>query len=369
VKPGSSLNIKSIATSLLLISAHLFSVPADSCTTVHVESRGHQWTAKGYDWHQGHGAVFVNKRGVEKKSLALARGDQEVPWVSRFGSVTFNQIAREFPNGGINEAGLVVEIMWLASSIYPEPNSLGSLNELQWIQFQLDTSETIADVLQNASQVRVSSLFAKVHYMACDRSGACATFEYVDGNLITHSGSTLPVSTLTNDTYADSIAELTSYDGFGGNRSIPSGGESISRFLRASSLAQQARNVESRDVTTTGFSILDSVAQGSYTKWQIVYDQTNMSVAFRTREAVATKTISLRPLDFDCDAPVLTMDLSNQAVQGAIENGLNTYSSDLNQRLVRRSLWPIALALPRGTIQAIQAFPETTTCATSIIVP
>ena len=30
-------------------------------------------------------------------------------WVSKYGSVTFNQYGRELPTGGMNEAGLVVE--------------------------------------------------------------------------------------------------------------------------------------------------------------------------------------------------------------------------------------------------------------------
>lgn len=340
---------------------------ADSCTTVHVESRGHQWTAKSYDWHQGHGALFVNKRGVEKKSLVIAAGDQEIAWTSRFGSVTFNQIAREFPNGGMNEAGLVVEIMWLASSIYPAEDNLPTLNELQWIQYQLDNAETIQEVIRNSSRVRLSSLFAKVHYMACDRSGACATFEYIDGQLVIHAGASLPVPTLTNDTYATSAIALASYDGFGGTSPIPTDEGSIARFVRASALARQARSIRPREVQATGFEVLNSVSQGSYTKWQIVYDQTSLKVAYRSRSARAVKSLSFGSLDFDCQSEVLALDMADESVSGSINNELYEYSADLNQSLVRRSLWPLAIALPRGTISAIQSYPDTTTCRTTVV--
>jgi penicillin V acylase-like amidase (Ntn superfamily) len=30
--------------------------------------------------------------------------------------VTFNQYGRNFPSGGMNEAGLVIELMWLEGS-------------------------------------------------------------------------------------------------------------------------------------------------------------------------------------------------------------------------------------------------------------
>ena len=66
-------------------------------------------------------------------------------WTSRFGSLTFNQYGREFPSGGINEKGLVVELMWLDDTRYPAPDGRGELPTLQWIQYQLDTAANVDD--------------------------------------------------------------------------------------------------------------------------------------------------------------------------------------------------------------------------------
>ena len=339
-----------------------FSSGTYACTTFHVSGADSQWTGKSYDWHQGHGLLITNKRGVQKTALAIKNSDQTHAWTSKFGSVTFNQIGREFPNGGMNESGLVVEIMWLDSSEYPADDQRPTLNELQWIQYQLDTAETIEDVIKNANRIRLSSLFAKVHYMACDRSGACATFDFLNGNLEIHSGVNLPVSTLANNSYADSARVLASYEGFGGQRTIPLDSSSLSRFVRASSLALKARPIERAGVFQRGFEILDSVSQGSYTKWQIVYNQTHLEVAFRTREASPTKSIQMSLLEFDCKAPVQTLDLDDSLIQGQSNQRLREYSEDQNDRLIRRALWPISVALPRGTIRAIQAYPASTHC-------
>ena len=61
-----------------------------------------------------------------------------ISWVSQYGSITFNQYGKEFPTGGMNEKGLVVELMWLDGTIYPQPDERPAIGVLQWIQYQLD---------------------------------------------------------------------------------------------------------------------------------------------------------------------------------------------------------------------------------------
>jgi choloylglycine hydrolase len=147
---------------------------------MHIERPMHA-VGKSYDWSLGHGAVVANPRGLAKRALVSARGERPAEWVGRYASVTFNQYGREFPNGGMNEAGLVVEIMWLASSRTPPRDGRPVVNELQFIQYLLDTSATVDDVLRAATAVRVVPVHAKVHYLACDRHGACAALEHIGG--------------------------------------------------------------------------------------------------------------------------------------------------------------------------------------------
>ena len=43
----------------------------------------------------------------------------------------------------MNEKGLVVELMWLDGTTYPQPDERPSVGVLQWIQYQLDNYSTI----------------------------------------------------------------------------------------------------------------------------------------------------------------------------------------------------------------------------------
>ncbi|MFT7624554.1 MAG: penicillin V acylase-like amidase (Ntn superfamily), partial [Myxococcota bacterium] len=137
-------------TLILTLALSGLAVPAQACTTFLCEDGQDVLIGKSYDWHQGAGLVLVNKRGVAKKALVLEPGATPAQWTSRYGSITFNQYGREMPNGGMNTAGLVVEVMWLRASRYPAPDKRPTLNELQWIQYQLDRFATVKEVVEHA---------------------------------------------------------------------------------------------------------------------------------------------------------------------------------------------------------------------------
>ena len=66
--------------------------------------------------------VCTNLKGLYKTSLKTGNANT-ISWVSKYGSITFNQYGKEFPTGGMNETGLVVELMWAAGSQYPKPDN------------------------------------------------------------------------------------------------------------------------------------------------------------------------------------------------------------------------------------------------------
>src|SRR5439155_16235802 len=139
----------------------------------------------------------------------LRFGGTPARWRSKYGSVTFNQFGRDHPMGGMNEQGLVVEVMWLRGTDYgkdgdPRP----AVNELQFIQHLLDTAADVKEALAAAEKLRIARAHAEVHFLACDKGGACASLEYLGGALVTHAGAALPVPVLTNDTYARSVKHL-----------------------------------------------------------------------------------------------------------------------------------------------------------------
>src|SRR5919107_239450 len=87
-----------------------FAPRARGCTTFCLTAGDGVYFGKNYDWDFGRGFLFVNKRGLAKTAMLDAPRQRPAEWVSKYGSLTFNQYGREQPHGGINEAGLVVEL-------------------------------------------------------------------------------------------------------------------------------------------------------------------------------------------------------------------------------------------------------------------
>src|SRR5206468_3031917 len=175
-----------------------------ACTTFCLVGKGEVLFGRNYDWTIGDALVLVNKRGVAK-TATIIDSDNGAKWISKYGSVTFNQYGRENPTGGMNEAGLVVEVMWLAETEYPKEDARPTVGSQEWVQYQLDTSATVREAIRNARRVRIASV-VKIHYLISDRAGNAATFEFLNGRLVIHTGARLAVSTLTNDTYEKSLS-------------------------------------------------------------------------------------------------------------------------------------------------------------------
>src|ERR1043165_1990357 len=179
-------------------------VDVHPCTTFCMSVGDHVVFGQNYDWYTRIGMIMVNKRSVTRESLT----QRPAHWKSRYASITFNQYGRGFPCGGMNEVGLVVALMDLDETEYPPVDSRPSAGVLDWIQYQLDLSADIDQVIANASAIRVATGSRGTHYLIADRTGRAVTIEHLNGTLVTHSGATLPVSVLANDSYDRSLAYL-----------------------------------------------------------------------------------------------------------------------------------------------------------------
>ncbi|MCD4733203.1 hypothetical protein K8R78_03070, partial [bacterium] len=92
---------------------------AGACSTFLLANDEEIIFGRSYDFEVGDGMLVTNKYGVSKSAF-MPYSDVAATWVSRYGSLTFNQFGRETPQGGINDAGLVVELMWLEETTYSE---------------------------------------------------------------------------------------------------------------------------------------------------------------------------------------------------------------------------------------------------------
>src|SRR5438045_4530915 len=130
---------------------------------------------------------MINKRSVFKHSFT----DASAYWTSRFASVTFNQYGRDFPTGGMNEAGLVIALMGLNDTQYPLDDTRPAVGILEWIQYQLDLSAGVDDLLIRSQGVRIIG-GKGLHYLVTDAEGNSATIEFLNGILALHRGGSLP---------------------------------------------------------------------------------------------------------------------------------------------------------------------------------
>lgn len=306
----------------------LYASFAFACSTFLLHKNGHYYFGRNYDWVTGNGALIINSRGVHKTSFT-PEGGKTISWISRWGSTTFNQFGKEFPHGGMNEKGLVVELMWLDETAYPAVDNRAALNELQWIQYQLDNCSTVAEVLATDKLLRISRQgAAPLHYLVADAAGNAATIEFISGKMVVHTGNNLAYPVLTNTVYDEAVQ---------GAKQKSTADNSVARFATACRLVQQYEQGDSKeDGVTAAFSILNQVAQGSFTKWRIVYDITGRSLHFITTDGSQPKDLSLNDLNFSCigAAPYLSLHAKES---GAIKPLLAPLTFEGNKSLLQQS--------------------------------
>ena len=289
----------------LLISLSVFNSQTLACTTFCLKNKGEVLFGKNYDWMVGDGLIFVNKRGVSKTATSEA-APNPAKWVSKYGNVTFNQYGRENPSGGMNEAGLVIELMWLDETVYPKEDSRPALGTLEWIQYQLDTSATAEEVIKNAENVRIASE-VKIHYLINDANGNSATVEFLNGKLVAHAGEKLTFSALANDTYEKSL-NYTKTNAIEKARSQ----SSFDRFTRASQKSAEfgKQSETEKEAVSYAFEVLADVTQTGYTQWSIVYDQKRGKIYFRSQQSPTIKSIDAKSFDYTCSSPVKIFDVN-----------------------------------------------------------
>lgn len=340
---------------LTLICIH--SVGAFACSTFLLSKKGQLVFGRNYDWVSGNGMVVVNARGINKTSL-VAPGEKPVTWVSQCGSITFNQFGKEFPHGGINEKGLVVEQMWLSETRYPAADDRAALNELQWIQYQLDNCTTVEEVIQTNNRIRISrDGAAPIHFLVADATGNAATIEFISGKMVVHRGKDLPNPVLTNTVYQEAYRKMQA-----SNKSSTVD-NSLDRFTTACRMVQQFRETDTREnAVTYAFNILDTIAQGSYTKWRIVYDISNRKIYFLTGNT--RKELSLNDVDFACSGTTLYLDINHQGAgdsRKAFAPLLFEQNRDVLVRSARESRSQISI--PEATIQGATRYFNEVQCA------
>ena len=323
-----------------------------ACSTFCVHLGGRKFFGRNYDFEIGDGMVMVNPSGLRK--LGFREGGPK--WTSRFGSVTFNQFGRDNPMGGMNEAALVVELMWLEDTEYPSEDARLPVGVLEWIQYQLDTAATVDEVLQSHKKIRIGG-GAPLHYLVSDATGRAATIEFLHGKLVAHTDDTLPVPVLTNSTYQESVGYFESRKG-----KAPGGSGSRERFARAAMRLEALKKSGAEKPVDALFDVLANVAQPS-TRWSILYDQTKRVIHFRTDVHRPMRYVSMDALTFSCAEGAKLLDIDTR-VEGDVSGKFKPYSTAANLAFITRTYAgsSVTRRTPATEIAAVAAQPERAAC-------
>ena len=145
---------------------------------------------------------------------------------------------------GINEKGLMANLLWLVESEYPNVQTAKKppLNISLWAQYVLDNYATMNEAIQALEkepfivvidQVPGEKRLATLHLSISDAMGDSAIIEYINGKQVIHHGRQYQV--MTNSPTFDQQLALNSYwKQIGGTTMLPGTNRASDRFARAS---------------------------------------------------------------------------------------------------------------------------------------
>ncbi|MGB3283242.1 MAG: linear amide C-N hydrolase [Methylovirgula sp.] len=315
-----------------------------ACTrTLYVGADNLVITGRNMDWEEDMASnLWVFPEGIERDGAA---GPKSIHWTSKYGSV----IASGYEAGtadGMNEKGLVANLLYLAESDYGKPDkSRPFLSIAAWAQYVLDNYATVTEAVEALSREPFNILAptlpngadAALHLAISDATGDPAIFEYVNGRLMIHHGKQYTV--MTNSPIYDQQLALNAYwKGIGGSVFLPGTSRAADRFVRASfllnavpkqldthyikgvphqSYAYQAvagvLSVQRAVSVPLGITTPDQPNIAS-TIWRTVSDQKNLVYYFDSATRPNTFWVSLTKLNLKPGAPVKKLTIQNGEV-------------------------------------------------------
>ncbi|RZT99900.1 penicillin amidase [Advenella incenata] len=325
-----------LATSMVVTSVQ-------ACTRfVYHGVQGEVITARSMDWKTDVGTnLWVFPRGMARNGEA---GPNSVKWTSKYGSV----IASGYDistTDGMNEAGLVANVLWLAESSYPEYDvKTPGLSIAAWAQYVLDNFATVQEAVQVLQKqpftvvtdnVPGQDRLATLHLSLSDASGDSAIIEYIDGTQVIHHSRDYQVMT-NSPIFEKQLAMEEYWKQIGGTVMLPGTNRAADRYARAmfyvNAIPKSEDEVES---VASVFSVIRNVSVPyglttenepniSSTRWRTVADQKRMRYFFESALAPNVFWIDLKQLDFsEKTGKVLTLELGpNQSkIYSGMANG------------------------------------------------
>ncbi|WP_338669222.1 linear amide C-N hydrolase [Pseudodesulfovibrio methanolicus] len=288
-------------------------------------------TTRSNDWvGSQHSNLWIYPRGIERDGAA---GADSLRWTSKYGSVTVAGWDLTTIDG-MNEAGLVANVLYLAESDYGKPvPGKKALSLSAWGQYVLDSFATVAEAVE---ELRKATFYiaapstpdghaGTAHLSITDPSGDSAIFEYLDGRLVIHHGRRFQV--MTNSPTFDQQLALTAYwDTIGGTTMLPGTNRASDRFVRASFYIKAIpQTADINEALASAFGVIRNVSVPlgittpgqpniSSTQWRAVSDQKNKVYYFESPRSPYLVWIPLDEIDFSPKASTQKISLTQGSV-------------------------------------------------------
>ncbi len=300
----------------ILLSTGIAMSTADACTRfVYLGAADQVITARSMDWKLDVGTnLWVFPRGMKRSGEA---GPNSVKWVSKYGSV----IASGYDistTDGMNEAGLVANVLWLVESSYPDyDGKTPGLSLAAWAQYVLDNFASVQEAVDTLAKepftivtdkVPGEERLATLHLSLSDASGDSAIIEYIDGKQVIHHSRDYQV--MTNSPIFDEQLALDAYwKQIGGTVMLPGTNRAADRFARASFYVNAIPKAENPvEAIASTFSVIRNVSVPfgittpdqpniSSTRWRTVADHKRKLYFFESALTPNVFWVDLTKLD------------------------------------------------------------------------
>jgi penicillin V acylase-like amidase (Ntn superfamily) len=320
----------SVMPALIVICLLAFMNPiVDACTRIVYQGpNGTILTARSMDWKEDIMTnLWIFPRGMERNGEV---GPNSLKWKSMYGSV----IASAYDNSstdGMNEKGLVANLLWLAESEYPQwDQKKPGLSIAAWTQYVLDNFVTVEEAVSELRKEKFTvvtaampgqSQLATLHLSISDATGDSAIFEYIGGKLVIHHDRSYQV--MTNSPIFEKQLALNEYwKAIGGTTMLPGTNRAADRFVRASfyvNAIPQTDNI--RIAVASMFSVIRncSVPFGittpdqpniSSTRWRTVSSHKNKMYFFESALSPNMFWVDFKNIDFSEKASVKKLNLT-----------------------------------------------------------
>jgi choloylglycine hydrolase len=335
-------------TILLLLISFIAFETTFACTTFVINDSTNLIFGRNFDWDISSGMIVVNQRGIQKQA-SVQSPNIPAKWISKYGSITFNQIGVDEPMGGMNEKGLVIAQMALFDSKYPKATEKEAVNELEWIQYQLDNSSTLQEVIENNNKIQIISKAVPIHYMVCDSNGNIGVFEFINGELIISQGDEVTIPVCSNMIYKQSKSEIKTYQLYGGTKPIPEIWDNVSDIVVTANTMIDKYD-KTQNIVDYGFDILNKVSSRTRTQWSVIYDIATQTINFKTLDNKTIRTVSLTDFDFNCSNEIPYLNIHEIAPNVKLKKQFTSLTSEYYFNY-KRTLYDLYLS-------KMQGFPE-----------